>query len=64
MWKTINGGGNWINQNSDPYALKLFFINKDTGWYCYESVIREAVENNKRRRKLEFAIYGKFISYY
>lgn len=34
MFKTTNGGLNWINKGAPSGPTDLFFINRDTGWYC------------------------------
>lgn len=34
LYKTTNGGLNWFNQGAPTEPDDLFFINRDSGWYC------------------------------
>jgi photosystem II stability/assembly factor-like uncharacterized protein len=34
LFKTTNGGNNWVNKNPPSVPTDIFFVNKDSGWYC------------------------------
>lgn len=38
--KTTNGGVNWVKQYQLSKARDIFFINQNTGWYCYDKIYK------------------------